>query len=106
MGLIFLPVFNKGVNGIRYTETGIPQFGSRPQFTFRDEQHAHVFYSKSVMPEGKSCESLKTNKMLVEQGIVFYLQPPATSRSPINQNGTMTRDALLLGKFISTGCVR
>ncbi len=33
-------------------------------------------------------------------------EPPATSRSPINQNGTMAKDALLQEKFISAECVR
>ncbi len=42
----------------------------------------------------------------VELGIVFYLIPPATSRSPINQNGTMAEDALFTGKFIRAECVR
>ncbi len=39
-------------------------------------------------------------------GCAFYLKPPATSRSPINQNDTMAKDALLLEKFISAECVR
>ncbi len=41
----------------------------------------------------------------VELGVVFYLIPPATSRSPINKNGTMAEDALFTGKFIRAECV-
>ncbi len=42
----------------------------------------------------------------VEQGVIFFLKPPATSRSPKNQNGTMAKDALLLENVISAECVR
>ncbi len=38
--------------------------------------------------------------------VMFYLKPPATARSPINQNGTMAKDALLLKEFICAECVR
>ncbi len=43
---------------------------------------------------------------LVEQGVVFYLSNPATYRSPIHQNGTTAKDALLMEKFINAECVR
>ncbi len=38
-------------------------------------------------------------KRLVEQGVVFYFKPPATSQFP-NQNDAMSKD------FISAECVR
>ncbi len=42
----------------------------------------------------------------VELGVVFYLKPPATFRSPTNQSGTMAKDVLLLKYFISAEFVR
>ncbi len=42
---------------------------------------------------------------IVEQG-VFYINPPATPRSPINQNATMAKDDLLIENVISAERVR
>ncbi len=42
----------------------------------------------------------------VEQDVAFYLKPPAASRSPKNQIGTLARGALLMENCISAECVR
>ncbi len=44
--------------------------------------------------------------VLVEQGAVFHLNPPATSRPPKVQNGKMAKNALLMEYFISAEFVR
>ncbi len=50
---------------------------------------------------------VKANLWLVEHGVVFNLTtPPSMSRSPKNQNGTMTKDALLMENFISAEFLR
>ncbi len=64
----------------------------------------------SLICEGLYCEYIlglhPAYNVLVEQGAVFYLNPPPTSRPPKNQNGKLATDALFMEYFISAEFVR
>ncbi len=48
----------------------------------------------------------RNRNKLVKLGVVFYLISPSHVSIPKNQNGTMTKDALLIEMFCSAECVR